>query len=279
MQIQTFQPISFEPLVVKFRFLDGGFDIEKVATFLRDWFANSQKVVTHEADIRYFNVEVVKDCATVAVEFVSLSLILKLAKELEAEFPTVVGLEIGDKDLHLPVACESKDNLPEFSSSLVSVGDFSDFLLSTQYVPTMDRDKGSMALVRDNQHMFGKSKRNPIYCVSHDDALAYCNWKNVRLPTEVELRKFLLRTLKNGIFHKWTGEVWTSTACCENSYVTVSGPFSSGLAELPSEKFRKCFKHDFYDDFHATVFFCVEDLEKQSSESGCAGIKPVLDRE
>lgn len=73
--------------------------------------------------------------------------------------------------------------------SPVTVGQFDEFVQATGYVTSAERQEDSNTF-RDHTCLSGISKRDhkhvPAACVSYLDSAAYCQWANVRLPTEAE---------------------------------------------------------------------------------------------
>jgi len=128
-----------------------------------------------------------------------------LAAALQAEVPSLSRLEIGhdyeapyrDDDAFIAVPrkiVELEDgsvvDVPPFQIAkyTVSIAQFDRFTQETGYKTTAERR--DYETFRDNQFInhipAPKRHSESAFCLSYRDALAYCEWATVRLPTEAE---------------------------------------------------------------------------------------------
>jgi len=77
----------------------------------------------------------------------------------------------------------------EICRSPVTTGQFDEFTAATGYVTACERDgAGSFRLDETMEPVRSRDRANiPVHSVSFNDALEYCAWANVRLPSEAEL--------------------------------------------------------------------------------------------
>jgi hypothetical protein len=133
--------------------------------------------------------------------------------------------------------------LPETKSAsvslnMVSIPQFEQFLKTSDYIPTHDRMTYTSLLAHVLLN-FGDKPSTPILGVSHDDATAFCEWANVRLPTENELSEFFDASASAGHRFNWGGLCWTSTV--EDGRYVLCERAHSG------EIIREVFSADWYD--------------------------------
>lgn len=77
----------------------------------------------------------------------------------------------------------------EISKYPITVGQFEKFAKATKY-KTTNEQKGDYRTYHENDCLYEMSKKEKqsiaAFCVSYNDAVAYCKWANLRLPTDEE---------------------------------------------------------------------------------------------
>jgi hypothetical protein len=121
--------------------------------------------------------------------------------------------------------------VPAFAISVrpVTVGEFDEFVQSSGFVPTQER-LGSRDMYRDNSSLDGLGQSEaaeiPAVFVSWTDAKAFCEWRGMRLPSELEwiAARFLEEDLEPDLKGKpvpFHHSLWEWTATLNNGNLTV----------------------------------------------------------
>ncbi len=108
----------------------------------------------------------------------------------------------------------------------VSVAEFARFVAATHYITLAERNGGSYIFDTSNKdsadfpaapwwkfkpHISWKTNMDstsllPVTHIAYEDACAYCNWKNMRLPTEIEWEFAAQKNeVKDSHFNIWQG--------------------------------------------------------------------------
>jgi hypothetical protein len=201
--------IDWEPLFIA-AFSRSGAQIEEVEfnQFIQRW-ARSKRCKNCGApgrrQVNFFEFDA-GAAAQVQIEPMCRPCLDDLASRIESEFPEIERLEIGapmdtgasavSRILDIPAkSVEFEDGtivaVPAFSISQrpVLIGEVDEFLEATGYVLTTTR-KGLAENYRRNFRISGVSKRllarQSASWMSFEDAMAYCQWAKVRLPSEAE---------------------------------------------------------------------------------------------
>ncbi|REK19050.1 MAG: hypothetical protein DWQ37_02500 [Planctomycetota bacterium] len=146
-----------------------------------------------------------------------------------------------------------------FSISLTAVtaGQFCQFLDATGYTPVPDTIEYLGYTIGHFKLNFGQSPKIPLFGVTYDDAVAFCEWAGFRLPADAELRAFFETVMRRRRELNWGGENWTSTPAGEDSFYVRNGPFH----EMPSDEYdpyRKPLHRHHYQFLEAPSFRIVK---------------------
>lgn len=131
---------------------------------------------------------------------------LVIGDEIDETMPTErVGLEI--QFIKIPqkiIYTETKTdvNVPSFEISKypIAVSQYSKFARETNYKTTNEK-KGYYLTYFDNELLIGLSKKKiesmAATCISYIDAIEYCKWAGVRLPSDIEWLSAAILDWKN----------------------------------------------------------------------------------
>jgi hypothetical protein len=200
-----------------------------------------------------------------------------LAADVEAAFPRIVEIRLGTA-LAGPTTRARFDwiALPggevttggkthsvaplEISFTPVTLGQYQEFMQATQYTPVPDVLEQSPRYLVDHFTLnIGKSPKQPLFGVTHDDAVAYCQWAKLRLPSDPELLHFFEFTVRNKYKFDWSGECWTSTAGDGDNFVARDGPYDlRGLEKPDNGRYRKILPRHQYQFLEAPCFRVVK---------------------
>jgi len=112
------------------------------------------------------------------------------------------------------------------SYTAVTVGQFCEFLDATGHVPVPDTIEYAGYTIEHFKMNYGQSPKIPLFGLTYDDAVAFCDWIGCRLPTDPELRLFYeTATIKQNRKFEWDGENWTSTPAGDDMFYVRSGPY------------------------------------------------------
>ena len=132
-------------------------------------------------------------------------------------------------------------------------------LVESGYVPDCDKAEYSGYLESHMKLNWGKSSKMPVFGVSFNDAMAFCDWAKVRLPAEIELHQFFVHRSVEAKQSEWTGDCWTTTRTPFGNYVLRNGPYPPTTG-LSIDHFRSDLPADHYD-YPFPVFRVAKSLE------------------
>jgi hypothetical protein len=274
--------VDWEPLVMRFvpsQKLRPS-EAQHIARFIRIWLnaaADTQPAVwsmAKEWDCKVSRGNIVARC-----EFFPPRELSRLAQELGRQFPVLQELRLGYPlngsrtaskfDWFLVDAGNIRVGNQDFvvktfqiSLSPVTAGQFEEFLAATGYEPVPDRIERIPNFLIDHFKLnFGPSPKHPLFGVTHDDAVAFCNWAKLRLPSEAELKSFFhCACLKHQRF-RFTGECWTSTGTAKDKFVAWNGPYQETGIKEPEVTYRKELHRHQYQPLEAPCFRVVRNVE------------------
>jgi hypothetical protein len=109
--------------------------------------------------------------------------------KIEMPGPEVEFMRIPEKVIFTETRKNVKVASFEISRFPITVGQFDRFVKATGY-KTTNEQTGYYLTYRDNDLLIGMSKKvkmaTPATCLSYNDAMAYCEWRDFRLPFDAE---------------------------------------------------------------------------------------------
>jgi Sulfatase-modifying factor enzyme 1 len=207
MKIRKKTCLDFETDCFRFRSPVDGL-AEKLDTLFSDWMREREEQEICDCTRKHLSVKHAKNRqrAEVLCGWFCDQCLPRLEAAITAAFPEVISVTLGT-DLspypppelrfiqlsHATAHFEdgSTRSLPpyEIARSPVTIGQFDQFTASTGYVTDCERaGAGSFRFDETIEPIRPQDRGNiPVHNVSFNDSLAYCQWANVRLPTEAEL--------------------------------------------------------------------------------------------
>jgi hypothetical protein len=255
--------VDWEPLLMRF---DSSTSIAAdrqaaLCAFLEDWFQTNAAAKRSDCDIRFWNVD--GDQLSASCEHLTRAAFRRLTKAIDRRFPEIDIVRIGIAFDGVPSGLDFKwiafweqavemDGVSHqvdpfaISTFQVSMGQFTEFMSDSGYVPDCDKAEYSGYLESHMKLNWGKSPKTPVFGVTFNDARAFCDWANVRLPSETELHHFFVRQARAGKQPECSGDCWTTTQTSSGNYVLRNGPYPPTL-DLAIDHFRSNHPADHYD--------------------------------
>ena len=268
--------VDWEPLRIRFQSSKSLARDRQTALcdFLEEWFQTNADAQRSDCDIRFWNVD--PDELSASCEHLTRSALRRLTKAIDRCFPEIDAVSIGIAFDGVPSGLDFKwialtdpivqlgdvsHDIGPFAVSKfqVSMGQFSEFMAKSGYVPDCDKAEYNGYLESHMKLNWGKSPKTPVFGVSFNDAKAFADWANLRLPTEIEIHAFFVKQAVAGVNPEWSGECWTTTQTEPANYILRNGPYPRTL-ELPIEEMRANLPADHYD-YPFPVFRVAKSLE------------------
>jgi hypothetical protein len=269
--------VDWQPLQIRF-FPRSKFEAPgTLVRCLESWFQTNASRPRSDCDIRYWNVTREDPALVEAVcEHLTNKALKRLAQHLAKRCPELDRIVIGETTAGAPVVAAggglSFDWAPlpaatvdlngarhiveavAISFTPVTLGQFTQFLDATGYTPVPDKLEYADYLISHFQLNHGKSPKLPLFGVTHDDAVAFCEWAGLRLPSEPELQHFFVSMIQEGRQFKWSGACWTSTAPAPDTFIVRDGPYRAESLREPLDSYRKTLHRQHYQYLEAPCF-------------------------
>jgi hypothetical protein len=255
--------VDWEPLLMRFQSSLAITADRRTALgdFLENWFQSNSNAQRADCDIRYWNVDPANMSA--ACEHLTLAALRRLTKALVRRFPEIESVRLGIEFDGVPSGLDfkwialtnpmvdmdgtSREVEPFAVSQLqVSMGQFTEFMSASGYIPDCDKVEYDGYLETHMKLNWGKSPKTPVFGVTFNDAKAFADWANLRLPTEIELHAFFVHQATSGVETRWQGECWTTTLTDTGNHILRDGPYAPTL-HLSIDRFRADFPAEHYD--------------------------------
>jgi hypothetical protein len=253
-------------------------DPESLATHVRMWFEENAAKPRADCDVRYFDVGATTSAGVAAIgELLTRKAVRRLVDSAARKFPELDRVELGERiegaagglsfdwltlpDARVPANANPPIARFAISAAAVTIGQFEEFMQATGHVPMADRLENQPGYLLVNFRLnFGKSPKIPLFGVTYDDAVAYCEWAGLRLPTEPELDLFFVTMCALERKFGWTGECWSSTSDGEDHFLIRHGPYRKESLSDPAERYRKRFHRHQYEMLEAPCFRVARSL-------------------
>lgn len=272
--------VDWEPLIIRF-IADSEMsrsEPQDIARFLQHWM---DRAAEGDPDLwrsaKEWGAGIDDDGAvSVCCEFFPHQEIERLAEELAAKYPQISEMRLG-MPLEGPafindmkwfsvdageVTVESqtlKLDAFEISWLPITLGQFEEFINATGYRPIPDNLEDQEGFLLDHFKLnFGPSPKHPLYGVTHDDAMAFCEWSKLRLPTDHELKHFHHSACHKRRKFPYSGECWTSTSPVKDLYVAWDGPYRVEALSDSDQQYRKLLNRHQYEFLEAPCFRVVK---------------------
>src|SRR5262249_39518261 len=272
MQIIEEDLVDWEPLRIRFLPRSKFADPHLLATEIANWCKTNAAKKRADCDIRYCEV-VSRNAAVVEVvcEHLTKKSLGRLGRDVAKQCPDLDRIVIGEHiegcpdgvsfdwaflpaaDVDVHGARHAVDPIA-LSFTPVTIGQFVEFIETTGYTPVPDRIEYEGYLVSNFQLNHGKSPKLPLFGVTYDDARAYCDWVQLRLPTEPELHHFFVSLVREGLKFGGSGECWATQARAADVFVVRNGQYRMESLNEPMDQYRKELPRHHYQYLEAPCF-------------------------
>lgn len=249
--------VDWEPLIMRFVSqapLSNG-QAERLAEYIHDWIDLSAE--SNPDSWRFakeWTAKVVdQGCIEVSCDLMPPEAIPALARAVEDRFPTIYEVRLG-----YPAAGmgSNLDWMPfesgrfevdgrmcilgafSISFSPVTIDQFEKFVQATGHKPVPDNSNYDNFTIENARGTVGSGAMAPMFGATHDDAVAYCEWAKLRLPTEIELSHFFRTCVVTGRTFEWAFPCWSSTLDRPDYFVARHGPYVAENLDEPIERSR-----------------------------------------
>lgn len=271
--------IDWEPLHIRFRLKGTPLRdrCDSLASFVLDWMRQREAESPEKWHFCEYSANVLPS-GTVEVfcELMPSDEVEHLANAVAANFDFVGEMRLGEPEtgsqslkridwFEVPgrqVIIDGAEHVVEdftISFTAVTVGQFCEFLEATGWQPMPDQILDDPGYTISHFKLnYGQSPKIPLFGLTYDDAVAFCQWSGYRLPADPELRLFyetLAGQTRRSL--KWDGENWTSTPAGEDQYYIRQGPFPQRPAG-EVDRFRKPLHRHHYEHLEAPSFRLVK---------------------
>lgn len=270
--------VDWEPLHMRFR-LKGTPTLERCETlagFVLEWMRQRERDDSEKWRLCEYSAKV-RPSGTVEAfcEHMPSDEVQVLADAVASNFPFVSELRLGEREPGsgtlkkfdwLKIAADRvvidsvSHEVAAFTISFtaVTVGQFCEFLDATGHTPIPDTIEYPGYTISHFKLNFGQSLKIPLFGLTFDDAIAFCEYAGFRLPTDPELRLFYeVTTIKTPKRFKWDGLNWTSTPAGSDQFYVRQGPLRERPAEA-KDPFHKPLSRHHYQLLEAPAFRVVK---------------------
>ena len=248
------------------------------AAYIRDWFDRTAAANPVAWSVAKEWAAKAEDDGTIVAqcELMPADAVTSLADDVGEQFPEYTELRLG-MQIDGPTSCDELDWVAvpagdvivrnsartvaafEITFTPITLGQFREFLDATLYTPVPDQIEDNPGYLIDHFTLnFGPSPRQVLFGVTNDDAVAYCEWAGLRLPTEVELARFFEWAVRDRRKFDWGGECWTSTTTEKDKFVSRNGPYHPEALEWPEARHRTLLHRHQYQFLEAPCFRVVK---------------------
>lgn len=274
------ESVDWEPLHMRFRIRGTPTSdrCESLATFVLNWMRQRERDNPEKWRFSEYSTKIQSSGTVEAFcELMPSDEVQLLADAVAAEFPFVSELRLGEPEVGTGSASVAKIDwvkipadrvvidgvaydVVEFTISFtpVTVGQFCEFLDATGHTPIPDTIEYPGYAISHFKLNFGQSSKIPLFGLTFDDAMAFCEWAGFRLPTDPELRLFYeTTTIKSPKTFDWDGLNWTSTPAGPDKFFVRQGPYRERPPDDEDPSHRPLNRHH-YQFLEAPTFRVVQ---------------------